>query len=67
MDQVTIDKLRELAAQEAAIRADIDRELAARDAAPPDSVAHVEAQARAVLLYKQLLPIARAQANLIKI
>jgi len=49
--------------REASIRLAMDAELATRDAAPADSIAYVEAHARATLLYKQLLVVVRDIAS----
>lgn len=57
-----IAKLGALNEREAKTRAEMDAEMDARDAAPADSVAHVEAHARAGLLYKQLLQIVREKS-----
>ena len=56
-------KLATLRQREADIRLAMDAELATRDAAPADSIARVEAHARATLLYKQLLVVVRDIAS----
>jgi hypothetical protein len=56
-------KLAILRQREADIRLAMDTELITRDAAPTDSIAHVEAHARATLLYKQLLVVVRDIAS----
>jgi hypothetical protein len=60
-------KLATLRQREADIRLAMDTELATRDAAPADSIARVEAHARATLLYKQLLVVVRDIASVMGI
>ena len=63
MNDTQLIKLTMLRQREADIRQAMDSELAARDAAPADSIAHAEAHARATLLYKQLLAVVRDIAS----
>ena len=60
-------KVATLRQREVDIRLAMDAELATRDAAPVDSIARVEAHARATLLYKQLLAVARDIASVMGI
>jgi hypothetical protein len=60
-------KLATLRQREADIRLAMDAEFNTRDAAPADSIAHVEAHARAALLYKQLLVVVRDIASVMGI
>jgi len=62
-----IAKLKMLNEREAELRVDMNAEMDARDAASADSIAHVEAHARATLLYKQLLQVVREKSALLGI
>jgi hypothetical protein len=62
-----ISKLSALNERETKLRANMNAEMDARDAAPADSITHVEAHARATLLYKQLLQVVREKSTLLDV